>query len=300
MNIRYKALGLVLLFLIIFSVSCKKDDSVKVEPPRDYGVQYQAESDSIETYLNTHYIASVDADMNITFAKIDNGQTSIKDQTDYPLLYKMVNVSDSNSDNDVDYKVYYLVLREGVGESPTRADLITAPYRGTLFDGTQFDYNPYPSMSLLSGAIDGWQEIIPLFKTGTYVDTPDNPDPASYQDYGAGVMFLPSGLGYYNVSQTNIPAYSPLIFSFKLYNLEYIDTDGDGILSKDETVPGVDIKDYDTDGDGIPNYKDTDDDNDGYLTRDEITDGDGNLYSFDDIPACDGGTVKKHLDPDCH
>ena len=56
----------------------------------------------------------------------------------------------------------------------------------------------------------------------------------------------------------------------------------------------------DTDGDGIPNYLDTDDDGDGVSTRKEITDANGVLIPFASIPACDGNTtdparIKRHL-----
>ena len=47
-------------------------------------------------------------------------------------------------------------------------------------------------------------------------------------------MFLPSGLAYYSNATSNIGAYSPLIFTFKLCEVHYRDHDGDGILSKDE------------------------------------------------------------------
>lgn len=286
-----------LLLLTTFFIACNKDDGASIAPPRPYDEQYAVEKPEIENYLKTHYIASVDEDFNIDLQEIptDGNQVSIWDQTEYPLQSKAVTL------DDVPFTLYYLVLQEGVGESPTRADRVRTAYRGTTLDGTQFDYNPYPeTYPSLAETILGWQEIIPLFKTGTYVDIPDSPDPAHFEDYGAGVMFLPSAYGYYERAQVNIPAYSPLIFSFKLYDLQYVDTDGDGILNKDETENGIDIRDYDTDGDDVPNYRDIDDDGDGYSTRLEITiPGTNDVYDFDAIPTCDGGTVKKHLDPSC-
>src|SRR5690606_17626824 len=69
-------------------------------------------------------------------------------------------------------------------------------------------------------------------------------------------------------------------FSFKLYDINRLDHDNDGIpsyledsgdryirLNPDGTA--VDPAD-DTDGDGIPNYLDVDDDNDGVITRVEL------------------------------
>jgi hypothetical protein len=100
-------------------------------------------------------------------------------------------------------------------------------------------------------------------------DTPG--EPVSYNNFGAGVMFIPSGLGYYNIATTTIPAYAQLMFEFKLYKVQRSDNDSDGILSNDEDLNGNGIfTDDDTDGDGIYNFVDSDDDGDGYLTRNEI------------------------------
>lgn len=296
MNKAIKAVSLLILISVFYA--CKKDDGYNIVPPRDYGEQYAAELPLIEEYLKTHYIESVSADFDISLKEIPEGgtQVSIWDQEEYRLQFKMV------KSNDVDYKVYYLVLNEGVGDAPTRGDNVITAYRGTILDGTQFDYRPFPdSYSSLAISIEGWQEIIPLFRAGLHDDSP-SPDPATFTDYGAGVMFLPSGLAYFNSSPNSvIGAYESLIFTFKLYAVEYTDLDGDGILNKDETEPGIDIKDYDTDGDGTPNYLDADDDNDGHSTKNEITNqATGERYSFDEIPTCEGGTLKRHLDPACH
>ncbi|MES2485452.1 MAG: FKBP-type peptidylprolyl isomerase [Bacteroidota bacterium] len=303
----FKAFALV--SLITLAASCKKDDDSTV-PLRDYTVQYATEKADIEDYLRTHYIASVDADFNVDLQPIpENGtQVSIWDQTEYPLMSK--DVQSLNEDNTPLYKVYYLMIRQGAGDQPTRGDKIVTAYRGTLLDGVQFDYNPFPSAGLsLLGTIEAWQEIIPLFKAGTYVDNPADPgEPASFQDYGVGVMFLPSGLGYYNeVRSSLMPSYSPLVFTFKLFSVQYVDSDGDGLLNRYETDGVTDIARYDTDGDGTPNYLDTDDDGDGYPTATELKipgTGVGNnnpvqYYAFDAIPTCDSGT-KIHLDATCH
>ena len=98
-----------------------------------------------------------------------------------------------------------------------------------------------------------------------------------FSDYGQGLIFIPSGLGYYANAQSSIPAYSPLIFSLNVYTTNQADHDADGILSFDEDVDG-DGNPFndDTDGDGIANFADIDDDGDGVYTINEYdTDGDG-------------------------
>jgi FKBP-type peptidyl-prolyl cis-trans isomerase FkpA len=301
-----KAFTLVLL--TVLSVSCRRDDDTTVQL-RDYTEQYAIEKAAIEQYLQSHYIVSVDADYNVVIDSItDSGtQTSIWDQTTYPLQHK--EVQSLNEDNTPLYTLYYIMLNQGTGDQPTRADNVVVSYRGTLLDGTQFDYTPFPSTSFpLNSTIEAWQEIIPLFKAGEYIDIPGSPDPATYQNFGAGIMFLPSGLGYYNQTRSSLtPAYASMIFSFKLFSVEYLDTDGDGVLNRYETDGVTDIAHYDTDGDGTPNYLDTDDDGDGYSTATEIripNTGTGNnnpaqYYEFDDIPTCESG-IKRHLDPSCH
>lgn len=296
MNRYIKAFGLLSLAVI---ASCKKDDDVSIAPPRDYDVQYATEKVQIEEYLNTHYIVSVSEAFDIVIDSLDadaqaDGELSLWEQSDYPLQTKEVNL------NDVDYKLYYMVLNQGVGDMPSRYDNVRVAYRGWKLDNDQFDYDPVPqTLFPLMNYIEGWHEIIPLFNTGIYDETP-SPDPANFTNYGAGVMFLPSDFAYYDGIRPNIPAYSPLIFSFKLYQMEISDTDNDGIPNKYEVGPDNDIFNYDTDGDGIANYEDPDDDNDGYSTRDEITiPGTDEVYDFENIPTCETG-IKRHIDPSCH
>lgn len=300
--------ALPILAAVILFASCKSDDNGgNIAPPRDYAVQYATEKIAIEEYLKTNYIKSVNADMDVVFDSIvpGDGKISIWDQTEYPLQNKVV------TKDNIEYKVYYLKLREGSGSAPTRADQILPAYRGILTDkaATVFDYQPYPtSYWVLSGLIQGFQEIIPLFKSGNLVPDTDPSNPAVYTDFGAGVMFVPSALAYYNGtgSSSVIPPYSTLIFSFKLYDVKFVDTDGDGIetrFERDLTNPWSDPADLDTDGDGIPDYLDADDDGDGFLTKDEIGYTTGQpVIDYNAIQDCAGTTtgLKKHLDPACH
>ncbi len=290
-----------LLTITVYFTSCKKnDDDINIPPPRDYAQQYVTEKAQIEDYLKNNYIVSVSPEFDVQFAEIEegnpNGRVSIWDQTQYPLLHKDVTYF------NVTYRVYYISFREGVNERPTRGDEVTVAYRGTRLDNVEFDNSPFPQTpAFLSETIEGWQKIIPLFKSGILVNS--NPaNPADYADYGAGVMFLPSALGYYNNARPLIPAYTPLIFSFKLYSQKWLDTDNDGLLNKDEMGAYDDIADNDTDGDGRPDYLDTDDDGDGVYTADEIGYNGTTPVDFNTILDCNGGTtgLKKHLDPACH
>ncbi|GIZ09433.1 FKBP-type peptidyl-prolyl cis-trans isomerase [Flavobacterium sp. UMI-01] len=287
--------------LLLFS--CSKDDNTFVEePPRDYGEQFTLDNEIIEAYLNSNYINITEApgeqaDQDVEITSVDNGKGTIMsylNSSTFPkLLTKEVPL------NGITYKVYYLVLREGKGEKPTNVDDVLTSYKGhylyqtTTNDVTStsaifFEEVKYPQsmFNLYSDVIRGWGEIFHNFKTGDYVEGVDGH--VKYSDFGAGVMFLPSGLAYFSAGFGSIPTYSPLVFSFKLYALKRADQDGDGILSYLEdlngdgymndyrntvTYPSTIVNLDDTDGDGIPNYLDIDDDGDGYTTKLEILKG---------------------------
>lgn len=316
----------ILMIGVVSLFSCSKNDTPTVEPLRDYAVQYASDNTDIEEYLKTNYITVVNHpgfidDQDISIVKIPAGgtQKSIWDQTTYELKSRNVSL------HDITYKLYYLVLRTGTGTAPSNVDGVLASYKGeylerlttagvTALTATPFEEVKYPQQFFsLFSVIPGWSEIFPQFKTGTYTSNSDGT--VSYNDFGAGVMFIPSGLAYYAAGKGTIPAYAPLVFGFKLYEIQRTDQDGDGVMSFQEDIngdgymrvlaTGVANPD-DTDGDGIPNFADVDDDGDGYGTKIEIKNpATGLSYPFADIPSCDGNTtdaarIKKHLDKNCH
>ena len=320
------------LYFLVISVaivlfSCNKEDDPEPIPIRDFATQYESDNTLIENYLKTSYVEEIvnnpgfPDDQNIKISPIPAGNTTLVSLWNDPMLKsKPVEL------HDITYKVYYLQLREGDvdnGSSPCRVDAVLSSYIGaylsdnstTNTDGSinvsvttsEFDRNEFPSNYFyLNELVRGWQEILPQFHTGIYDGTTNPGNPAIYQNFGAGVMFIPSGLAYYNTGTANIPAYTPITFSFKLYDLKRIDSDGDGILSYLEDVNNNgDLTDDDTDGDGVINVLDIDDDGDGKLTKNEIKNDAGETYSFAEIPDCSGNTtdenrIKRHLDKNCY
>lgn len=88
----------------------------------------------------------------------------------------------------------YEVLEEGDGESPGLNDTVTVHYKGTLIDGTEFDSTSEaggPATFSLAGIIPGWQEALPLMKTGgkwrIYM-----PPELAYGELGSGPMIGPN------------------------------------------------------------------------------------------------------------
>jgi hypothetical protein len=318
-------------FLLITTVSlfsCSKDEAATLSPPREFAVQYATDLADIEEYLKTYYIEDTNPDVVTKILKIPTGgnQPSIWSYLNSSTFPKLL--SRNVLRNGVTYKLYYVVLRAGTGVSPTSSDAVLTAYRGEyLFRNTSagantltatfFEESSNPQTFFnLTSTITGWGQSFPEFKTGTYTSNPDGT--VSYSDFGAGILFIPSGLGYYAQGQNSIPAYAPLVFSIKLYEINRLDSDNDGIADYLEDLDGdgymtnysntttyptppADAIRYadDTDKDGIPNFQDTDDDGDGVSTRTEIT-VNGKLIPFADIPSCDGNTtnparIKRHL-----
>jgi len=323
MNTFFKAI--LFITLSIFIVSCTKSDNTTVSL-RDYTEQYEKDIKLIEKFLQTHYIEVINHpgftdDQDVTYVEIPDGgsQTSIWNSPDL--------VTDFTVDqNDITYKVYYLKLRQGSGttsKSPCNVDKVLTSYRGEylytvketvnnvevdVLKNKQFEesINPQTYFNLTS-VIKGWSEVFPKFKTGSYSANVDGT--ITFSDFGAGVMFLPSGLAYYGNSTASIPAYSPLVFSFKLYEIQRNDQDGDGVDSYLEDINGDGyvrilgsgvVNPDDTDGDEIPDFLDIDDDGDTFKTKIEILNPlTGIAYPYADIPLC-SDNKKKHLSTVCH
>ena len=301
------ALGVV---STLFFVNCKSDDDkVVYTPPRPFDEVYVENIAQIEEYLDTHSI-SVTKNGNgdvtdVAFDTItDAAVVSILNQSEFPI--KTYNFKK----NDVEYKIYYLQLDSKpdnitafedttYGNKPSGADAVFASYKGYTLDGKMFDSSDFGAKFDLSSVIAGWQLIMPEFRSG--ISSFNNQGTLDSSNYGSGVMFIPSGLAYFNSGSTGIPPYAPLIFTFNLTQVFYLDQDNDGIPSRFEFGYNADGTFIDTDGDGIPNFMDADDDNDGYLTLDEIKIN-GVIPAFEDILNCEGttGGLKKHLNPACH
>jgi FKBP-type peptidyl-prolyl cis-trans isomerase FkpA len=333
--IRFFKIAFVFTICLLFA-ECRKDDDIEITPPRPFAEQEPVDFAKIEDFLNK-YSMKYDSDYNVTFTKIpqppevntDNLESIMKAYaTD--LKFKKVTVG------GVEHRYYYIKFREGTQLTPTKVDDIFISYTGRTLDNTVFEQNQNPVWSSFqnkftgSSLILGWKEVITLFKSGTFSE--GSGGVINYANYGAGVMFIPSAMAYYNSGSSSIAAYSPLIFNFKLNHVKYIDHDDDGILSKDELyAQGKETYD-DTDGDGRPDYIDQDDDGDNFLTsfeiqRPKLIDANGlytisngsypfNGAAIDDpltttidesqgIPNCSGDftlatRTRKHLDKTCH
>jgi FKBP-type peptidyl-prolyl cis-trans isomerase FklB len=102
----------------------------------------------------------------------------------------------------------YKVIKAGTGKKPKLSDTVTAHYRGTLIDGTEFDSSykrGQPATFPVSGGmIPGWTEALQLMEEG-----------AKWQ------LFIPSNLAYDEKGAgRDIGPNATLIFEIELVSIQ--------------------------------------------------------------------------------
>lgn len=287
---KYLLLSLAVLF--IYASSCKKEEDVVVS--FDHAAQAVIDNDSLVSYFKTHFINS-DGDIE----EIENGETSIFASGSL----KSKTVTYSRGGEEIDYTLYFYRLQngiDGVETTPTPVDIVNISYIGrTLEDDEIFDrVDDGILFDLYSDVIVGMREGVIEFKAGDFVHN-ESEDTYTYMNNGIGYFFLPSGLAYANVGTGSISANTPIYFKIALNRVFHeVDHDGDGIYSYFEVSDG-EYYDYDTDEDGIPNFRDSDDDGDGTLTIYENPDpnGDGDPADAENSSNDDNPNVPDYLDP---
>ena len=285
-----------LTILTFCFISCKKDDSpINSIPANDYLDQHNIDNDSIIDFMQNHFY-NYDDYVNLS---PDDGPEliidSIKgDNSNKIPIYDQVssfqiNVKDSDG-NLFPHTAYYIIMREGSGESPTVADSVYVRYKGMLLNKDVFDQRKSPIWLQAKNVVRGFQEFVPHLKKGSYDINVDGT--YKFNDFGIGFVIMPSGLGYYNSPVGGLPSYSPLIFHIEMITINQTDHDNDSVLTIDEDLDGdSNFDNDDTDADSIANYLDPDDDNDGILTKDEYdADGDGI------VDDSDGDGIPDYLD----
>lgn len=102
--------------------------------------------------------------------------------------------------------IYYEVLTEGTGPSPTAENTVKVHYIGTLPDGTVFDSSVErgePAEFPVNRVIPGWQEIVPMMKVG-----------------GKWRIHIPYALAYgAQGAGEKIPPFSTLVFEMELLDI---------------------------------------------------------------------------------
>ncbi|MGM5470092.1 FKBP-type peptidyl-prolyl cis-trans isomerase [Flavobacteriaceae bacterium LMO-SS05] len=271
-----------LLVLILGFVGCKKSETDIVSiPERDRAEQQLVDKDSLLGYLSTHYYNASTFDTPGNYKMSDlviselpkdgsGNYLDLPDPDHNTLLIDDIEIKTTTL-LSVEYEYYILRISQGGGTLPNFTDTVKINYSGNLMDENVFDSTVNPVALDLVNVISGWRKVIPLFQTAVGPPTIGNDGKEHYDNYGFGVMFLPSGLAYYGSPPSGIPVYSNLIFKFQIYQTGANDHDNDGLFSHLEDIDGNgNVNDDDTDGDNIPNYLDANDDGDSLLTKDEL------------------------------
>ncbi len=100
----------------------------------------------------------------------------------------------------------YKVIKEGTGETPKLADMVTVNYRGTLIDGTEFDSSyrrGQPATFSVKGVIAGWTEALQLMKVGSKWQL-FIPPALAYGERGAGRDIGPNATLIFDVELLSI------------------------------------------------------------------------------------------------
>ena len=314
-------LHIILISILFVGFSCGDDgeDNVIEVPEADRTEQQVIDNDSLVGYLQTHYVNESILINNPSILFNDIGINELPEDGDLPdpdqntLLIDLVETF-TTTYFDVEYEYYILKVNPGGSDnSPNFSDKVRVSYEGTLMDNTVFDSSISPVDFDLTATIAGWGRVLPEFNNAEdFIINSDGT--VSYNNPGIGIMFLPSGLGYYSAAAGSVPVYSNLIFKFKIYQSEVNDHDFDNVPSHLEDLDGdYDLTDDNSDDDSFADFVDSDDDNDGTLTIDEdlepdtdlTVDRDGDGDPTNDIgdgdptnDDTDGDGIPNYLDPD--
>ncbi|MGY0392051.1 FKBP-type peptidyl-prolyl cis-trans isomerase [Bizionia sp. KMM 8389] len=291
-----KMVALVLTVFAVFTSCNNDDDATDYVELRDAGVVYSEDIVEIETYLETHFYNYEEFAQNAPYS-LENDvfeivfDTIAGDNADKTPLIDMVSSKIVDFD-DIEYTLYYLNVREGLGKEVHFSDQATLTYEGiSVTDNYVFDSaSTEAQFNLLtvgssSGVVPGFQQALIEFKTSD--DFTDNNDgTTTYHNHGIGAVFIPSGLGYFNLALAGVDAYTPLIFKFNMFKRAILDHDIDGIPTYMEDIDGNgDAYDDDTNGNFTPDFLDNDDDGDGYYTEDELEYASYEIMSGDPDPV---------------
>ena len=310
---------LITILLLGFSCGDDDDDGIVEVPEADRTEQQVIDNDSLVSFLQSHYVdeSLLTNNPTILFDEIEINQLPEDGELPNPdqnsLLIDMVETL-TTTYFDVEYEYYILKINQGGSEnSPNFSDKVRVSYEGTLMDDTLFDSSSTPVDFDLTSTIAGWGRVLPEYNNAEdFIVNSDGT--VTYNNPGIGIMFLPSGLGYYSAAAGTVPVYSNLIFKFKVFQSEVNDHDFDNVPSHLEDLNGdYDLTNDDSDEDTFADFIDSDDDNDGTLTIDEdlepdsdlTVDRDGDGDPTNDIgdgdptnDDTDGDGIPNYLDPD--
>lgn len=309
-----KAILAMAVSLLILSCGSDDDSGIMVAPLRPLSEVALENDTSIQEYLQTHFYnyeafenppANFDFKVQLdTIAGVNSDKRPLIDDIQSITIEVPSSEFGFETEEKVPHTLYYLIARQGSGSFPSFADSTYVKNEGSLLNGSLFDGTADYTWQYLPFFLKGYSQGISKFRSGGQIIA--NPDGTTeITDAGIGVIFIPSGLAYFDGATGGIPAYSPLIFKLSVgLHIPDTDYDNDGVPSYLEDLNGDgNLANDNTDADLertlrtalFPNHVDPDDDGDGILTRDEIIiDAEGNITFPDD----DNDGTPNYLDGD--
>jgi len=264
----------VLLSVFIGLFSCRKDDSTSEIPVKPLSEQAPIDDDSLVSFLSTHYyneeaftnagsIPNFNYDIRFTDVASTDGLDIDGDDvgdinigTPYTRT-KLIDLVETKiiTVSGVDHKLYLLKVRDDDAlPTPKFCDSTFLAYKGMDLQLNQFDGQVNPIWLDLSKTVKGFSESVSELNAATSFT--DNGDGTfTYNNFGIGAVFMPSGLGYYATPPLGISFYSPLIFTYKVMGFNTTDHDKDHVPTYLEDLNGDhNLSNDNTDGDNSPNF----------------------------------------------
>jgi FKBP-type peptidyl-prolyl cis-trans isomerase len=99
--------------------------------------------------------------------------------------------------------LYYQIINQGTGSTPTGTSKITVNYVGKFMNGNDFDSTTSPLTFQLDSLITGWQYGLPKIQAG-----------------GRIKLLIPSALAFGCTGSAQIPPNSPLYFDITLISVQ--------------------------------------------------------------------------------
>lgn len=340
-----------LLALSVTAINCNKSsssDDLIITPPRDSHEVYTENAASIEEYLKNNYMTEDNGFIRFDSLTSSAHTTQLPIWEDSRLRSVMLNNEDyaafsmtdpydrskliykyGKSADTVKYKMYYMILNEGAGAKSSPVDSIFVKRTSFSLKNERIESDNHPrsggfysfphTVAELKGLVasplrmnTGERQMLDYIKTSLNAGIgSDGTMVYDIESAGRIIVFVPSGLGQFNVGYSNLKAYAPYISDLTLISSFERDHDRDGIKSKYEVNPEkigteLTIHDYfdlDTNSDSVPNFLDEDDDGDSVPTRIELMYKDENgrikYYNYDapELKTCNDKA--RYLDNSC-
>ena len=189
---KYYKLLICITLSIPLVLGCKKDDGP--EPIREIQDQTPEDDKSLVKYLQTHFYNYEDFENDPHNHKIVITIDTIADENSNKIpLWDQVNtktieIKDKN-DNLIPNKMYFLVVKEGIGEKPSRVDSTFVTYKGTLLNRFVFDSRDLPLWFDLTDVVRGFREFLPELRSGSH--SINNDGTYDFDHYGQECFLFP-------------------------------------------------------------------------------------------------------------